>query len=58
MSVFGGAGDFQAITVNQLVDERKAQQNGHAAMTHAYLDHIFTLDFVGNPAVLFGYFGA
>ena len=28
----GGASDFQAITVNQFVDEHKAKQNGHEAM--------------------------
>ena len=42
----GGASDFQAITVNQFVDEHKAKQNGHEAMTHVYL------------GVHFGYFGA
>ena len=34
-----------------------AAANGHEAMTHAYLDHILTLDFVGYHGVLFGFFG-
>ena len=53
----GGASDFQAITVKQLVDEHKAKQNGHEAMTHVYLDHILTLDFSGHFGGHFGYFG-